>query len=365
MRNEANYGTVGLANEPPNERELIKRLYNDIQRRLPDSWQLELIPETRRPTGKVDAILRVTDGKGTQGNILIEVKRHIDPIDVPQVVAQLRRYASPNEGMVAVTPFAGPRARLLLAENGVGYADASGNLRLQLDQPAVYIETIGVDKNPWRQSRQLHSLRGPAAGRIVRALCDFRPPHQIRTLAQLADTPASSVSRVVSLLERDALITRGPSGEVIHVRWAELLRRWTRDYVFSTSNKTQAFLEPRGLDTLLRKLATTAMPYAVTGSLAAVRIAPIAPPRLATIYVPDAETAAEELALRRVERGPNVLLAEPFNPVVFDRGAQENGVTYAALSQVLPDLLTGPGRSPQEGEELLRWMRENENAWRR
>lgn len=41
-----------------------------------------------------------------------------------------------------------------------------------------------------------------------------------------------------------------------------------------------------------------------------------------------------------------------------------NGLTVAALSQVAADLLTGPGREPSEGEELLIWMKDNEDAWR-
>jgi hypothetical protein len=36
----------------------------------------------------------------------------------------------------------------------------------------------------------------------------------------------------------------------------------------------------------------------------------------------------------------------------------------ASPSQVAVDLLTGPGREPSEGEELLLWMKGNEAAWR-
>jgi hypothetical protein len=35
-----------------------------------------------------------------------------------------------------------------------------------------------------------------------------------------------------------------------------------------------------------------------------------------------------------------------------------------APSQAVADLLTGPGRNPSEGEELLDWMRKNEGVWR-
>jgi hypothetical protein len=60
----------------------------------------------------------------------------------------------------------------------------------------------------------------------------------------------------------------------------------------------------------------------------------------------------------------NVLLAEPFDGVAFERTQRIDGVTYAAPSQAAADLLTGPGRAPQEAEALLTWMEKNENAWR-
>jgi hypothetical protein len=82
------------------------------------------------------------------------------------------------------------------------------------------------------------------------------------------------------------------------------------------------------------------------------------------IYTPDIVALAEQLDLRPAERGANVILLEPFDAVVFERTSQRGEVICAAFGQVAPDLLTSPGRGPAEGEELLRWMAENENAWR-
>jgi len=149
------------------------------------------------------------------------------------------------------------------------------------------------------------------------------------------------------------------------VAWEQLIERWTDDYSLASSNRTSTYLEPRGMDALLGKLRNITWTYAVTGSLAAVRIAPAASPRLAVIFVEDIAMAGEKLDVRRAERGANVLLVEPFDPVVFERTFDLEGVTYAAHSQIAADLLTSPGRGPEEGEELLRWMRSNERDWRR
>jgi hypothetical protein len=94
-------------------------------------------------------------------------------------------------------------------------------------------------------------------------------------------------------------------------------------------------------------------------------MAPVASPRLATVWLRDSGEAARRLALRPTETGANVLLIEPGDEGVFDGSAQRDGVWYAAPSQVAADLLTSTGRGPAEGEELITWMRENESAWRK
>ena len=170
--------------------------------------------------------------------------------------------------------------------------------------------------------------------------------------------------RVNQLPRLVRLFVRLPRGPVTDVKWPDLLRRWSQDYSFGRSNKTRTFLEPRGLPALLKKLQSGPDRAAVTGSLAAARVAPIAASRLASVYVEDIDRAAEQLGLRPAETGGNVVLAEPFDKVVFDRTQPHEGVTYAAFSQVVADLLTGPGRSPAEGDELVRWMQEHEDAWR-
>ena len=104
--------------------------------------------------------------------------------------------------------------------------------------------------------------------------------------------------------------------------------------------------------------------YAVTGSFASVHYAPVVQPRLATLFVDDIATTVAMLGLRPSERGANVLLAVPFDPVVFARVAERDGIVYSADAPVAADLLTSPGRGPQEGAALLEWMEKQEDEWR-
>ena len=115
---------------------------------------------------------------------------------------------------------------------------------------------------------------------------------------------------------------------------------------------------------LEKALTGTGLRYAATGAFAAQRFDPIAPARAAALYVDDAYEAADRLGLREADAGANVVLLEPFDPVVFDRTVTRGGLRCVAPSQLAVDLLTGPGREPPQGQELLRWMQDNEDAWR-
>jgi hypothetical protein len=340
---------------------------------LPDNWSIELeqdqaVATTTHEVIRPDALMTFHAPDGNDAIMVIEAKTRLSPRDVPAVTNQIRRYQDILEGAsgLVLASFLSPRTRELLVAAGLSYADATGNVRLVLDRPALFISSDGESSDPWSRGevRSLRSLKGPTASRVIRALCDFRPPFGVQQLAERSVTSLGSVSRVFSFLESEALIVREPYGPVTDVDWVDLIRRWTADYTFPKSNQTRTFLEPRALPALLDKLRVASWRYAITGSLAASVIAPIAPPRLATIYVDDAVEAAQRLRLRPADSGVNVILAEPFDPVVYDRAGEHDGVRYVAPSQAAADLLTGPGRSPAEGEELIRWMKEHEDAWR-
>jgi len=123
--------------------------------------------------------------------------------------------------------------------------------------------------------------------------------------------------------------------------------------------------EPRGIKFLQTKLKTLDLRCAITGSIAASMLAPVAPPRLATIYVVDLEEATNALNLRLSESVSNVMLIEPNDEFILKCPTLVDGLPLATTSQIAADLLTSPGRGPAEAEHLMDWMKENENAWRR
>jgi len=270
----------------------------------------------------------------------------------------------PEATPVVAAGYLSARSRSLLDDFGVGYIDTTGNISIVSSAPGMVVFTQGTDNDPWPQDVGLRSLRGRGAARAIRAIIDTTPPFGTRELAGPTSASAPTLSRVLDLLEREAIVTRRPRGPVLTVDWEAAIRRWAEDYDQTNSNTATTFLDPRGIPSVEKELRATKLSYAATGAFAAQRFNPIAPARTATIYVEDVTGAAEGLGLREAEAGANVVLLEPFDPVVFERSTTRDGLRCVAASQLAVDLLTGPGREPSQGEEILEWMKENEDAWR-
>ncbi len=352
-----------MRNESYSETQALNQALKWIAQKLPPGWTAR---GSRGRTLFSDATFEIRSPDNKAAELDVAIKRSVEPRDAVRLAETFGRTLPPGRGGLIVAPYLSDRSRELLAEADLNYVDGTGNARLVVAKPGMFVETQGADRSPTPdEPRSLRTLRGRGAGRAVRAVSDFRTPFRIRDLASRSDTPAPTLSRVVDLLEREALLTKDERrGPITSADWAGILRRWTKDYSFSKSNSTATYLAPRGLPDLLVKLEDYEEPYAVTAAFAATRRAPVAPPRLMAVYVQDRAAAAESLDLRVAERGANVLLAEPFDAVAIERTWREANVNYASLSQVVADLLTSPGRSSEEAEALLRWMEDNEDDWR-
>lgn len=159
-------------------------------------------------------------------------------------------------------------------------------------------------------------------------------------------------------------MTRDERGEVVDVRWPDLIRRWSTDYSVDQTNRSFTFLAPRGLADVVDKLRPLEGGYAVTGAFAVPDEARVVASALLSCFVADLTGVAEQLDLRPADAGANVLLLEPFDEVVFRRTRSADGLVAVASSQCAVDLLTGSGREPAQGDALIDWMTEHEDAWR-
>ncbi|MBI4500905.1 MAG: hypothetical protein HY700_07060 [Gemmatimonadetes bacterium] len=322
--------------------------------------------QARVATYRPDAVFEIRAPDDTRGLLLVEAKSPLTARLASDLGPRLAPVVREGEaaGALVVTRFASELSQDRLRRAGVSYLDLTGNAWISLDRPGLLITTQGASKDPSPPRRGVRSLKGAKAARLVRAICDWRPPVGVRDLAKRAGTDPGYTSRVIRLLEDEDLVGRDSTGQVKTVDWQGLLRRWSRDYDVAKTNRAVAYLAPRGLSAFGDQLREYDERYAVTGSLAVPAAAAVAPGRLASCYVQDPERVAERFDLRPVDAGANVLLLEPFDEVVYERSRGESGLRVVALSQCVVDLLTGTGREPAEAESLLSWMAASQDAWR-
>lgn len=341
---------------------IIRDGLSQLRRSLPPDWAIEFGSQAAADVARRPSV-RVSAPDGRSASMAIEARQRMNPRDALALVATLGD-ATKGSPILVVARHLGPAVRDRLSKAGIAFADLTGNVCIALRKPGLFIRSAGADKDPQREYRPARTLSGPKAGRVVRELLDFRQPPGVRELAQRAGIDAGYASRILRLLNTEALIQQGPRGRIERVDWPGLLRRWAQDAPFESRGRVTSFLEPRGPSELTAHLSKATERYAVTGSLAASKIAPIAAPRLAVIYVSDAASLSRQLGLRPADAGANVLLVEPVDEGVFVRARLSEGVACAAPSQVAADLLTSPGRGPEEAEALISWMTAHEETWR-
>ncbi len=349
LRKTGNSGNLDNMNAA--DKKVLDKTAEILADRLPPGWRVE----PRSVSGPLEASLIFTSSEGRSRNVPVAIRRRIDP----RTARQLPRLPS----LMVVAPYLSKSVRAVLEDLGVSYADVTGNSRVVLDEPGLFVVASGALSNPQPDKRRL-SLRGVKAGQVVRALAASIPPLGVRELAQRAGADPGYVSRLLTLLDGEALVDRTSGGRVDQVDWRGLLARWATDAPLSSRAEESTWIAPRGLKGVFERLKSAPLRYLVTGSAATSRVAQVAPTRLLSVYVDDPVAAGEVLGLRRADAGANVVLLEPRADVIFEVTVDLDGVRQAPWTVVAADLMTGPGRSPAEAEALLDWMDDHEEQWR-
>lgn len=321
-----------------------------LQERLPPGWAIARVAASSRTPR-----LRISSKDRRSRELPVSVLARPDPRTARQIPK--------DRPLLVAAAYLSQGVREAIEDEGASYVDQTGNVRVVLDEPGLFIVTSGAESNPWPEERRF-TLRGIKAGRVVSALACATPPTGVRELAAAADTDPGYVSRLLGMLDREAIVDRTARGRVERVDWRKLLQRWSEEAPLESRTTASTWLAARGLKGLWGSLRGADVPYLVTGSAVAAGIAPVAPTRLASVYVEDPEVAAEVLGLRAADAGANVVLLQPEDGSLFDRAEDRDGLRVARLPVVVADLLSGPGRSPAEAEALMDWMAAHEEVWR-
>lgn len=347
-------GTVSEVPVSAAQRRRVNDTVAQLRALLPRDWSVDTV----RQLGAV-TVLRIADEQGTQLAVSMLAGERLEP-------REIRGMWRPEGPLLVSAGWLSERSRELLRDSGVSFLDRTGNAEIRLTKPGVFIRTDGASRDPAPKTPIAPSLRGPRAWSLLRTLAEVRPPYTAGNLAAVLQVDDGYVSRVLQVLAAEQIIDRDPRGPVKSVEWEPLLRRVTSTYSLLDANTTSSWIAVAGASQLLRDLTRLRVGrWAVTGSFVTSAVAPVAAPEIAVIYTDDPERLAKAARLLPSTTGTNVILAEPYDPIVFQRGKEVNQVPAVSIAQAAIDSLTGPGRMPAEGEAILTWMRKNEARWRK
>ena len=362
-----------IANNEDFETSIVDGVVKALQERLPGDWAVKSSREGPgvgfNPAAAAEAFVTLEPPAGAGLTLAVEAQKSFSPRDVTMLRSRSALLARMMHGGLPVliaAPWLSQRSRELLENEGFSYLDLTGNMLLRLEDPAVYVRTTGSARNPEPAPRSSVRLTGTKASRLIRLLVDVRPPYGVRRLAGAAGLTPGYVSQLLDALDREALIERGARGRVESVDWPALLRRWAQSYEVFTANRLHTFVTPAGFQDVVDKLAGDPVPpYAITGSLAAAMFSPVTATEMVMAYCDEPAALAEKLEVLPIDSGADVVLLEPFDPVVWERTITiDAGLRLAAPSQVAVDCLTGNGRMPAEGEAVIEAIGDTEDAWR-
>lgn len=142
---------------------------------------------------------------GKRHVLVCEVKSNGQPRHVRMGLLQLRSFLNQyGEDAVPVfmAPYLSPHAQALCREQGVGFLDFEGNVRLAFD--GVFIDRQ-VASRPATEKRELRSIFKPKSAQVLRVLLrEPSRPWRVTDLAQVAGVSLGHVSNVrKGLLDRE------------------------------------------------------------------------------------------------------------------------------------------------------------------
>ena len=355
-----------MRNDARPETLLLEDAIRQVRELLPRAWTANL---TGAAPYAGDVLLSVRGPAGVGVTYRVEAKRAGGRSLADTVAALRERQRETGFPVLFVADYIGPATRRALAQAGISYVDATGWVRLVSDDPLILLTGEGAERSPRApESSAVVRLNGVATGRVIRALSEVEVPVGVRELASAAQVSPGSVSKLLTTLAAEGIVDRDARGAVSNVRRRSLLRRWAQDYGYATTNPGLGYwLAPRGLAQVIDRVAEQEG-VAVTGSAAVRRLLPpdktsVVPLRLLALYAASPRRLAEQLGLVEADAATaNVVIAAPQDGRILPSPGEP--ATLAPTALVVADLLTLPGRSDAEAEQLMDALTAIDPSWK-
>lgn len=304
------------------ERRLTEKLLTEFTSVLRDRLNIDGIHAEHEPrfgTGAADLVLRIpVDGASVK--VVVEVKRNAFPRDIEWARVQLeglaREDSTIDQKMVWAESLS-EGARKSLEDLDIGYFDGSGSISLKLDRHHILIDRPPI-KPLWRE---VGTIFTPERARVLHALLLGWDSWRTGVdLAEVSGASPNTVSILLRELEKRGMVQSEGNGRSVRRQLVQpdaLLDAWANHWAEGKRRKTRWFAFAQNPANLALRLASRLLQdddeWAFTGQYAANCVTPLltAVNGFAIIVpVGMAEAFAEDLELKRADKGFNVTLHE-------------------------------------------------------
>lgn len=139
--------------------EVISRAISTIRAVMPRGWNVKL-----QENGITATFLEITGPSQSAVKIAVVPRLRIEKRDVPGIRLTVQNTMGTVGDFLIAPPYISRRVQEYLITEGISFADATGNIRLSVNEPGLYVRDRGADKNPWRRpGRPLAGLKGEPA----------------------------------------------------------------------------------------------------------------------------------------------------------------------------------------------------------
>src|SRR5713101_324110 len=353
--------TTITMNEPAFEREGVARLQALLEA-VPFVKSVKVEVQSGDHGWDAEMAVRTTAGVA---RLLVECKRRSEPRFLREAAArfELARIKQPKAYPVLIAAYLSPESATICLELGAGYMDFAGNCHLSFGQIHIHREGFA---NPFREIRGTAALFAPKAERVLRALLDPELPGRNWAFRELAQHAAPGVSlgqvhKVVKALRDHEFAAQSDEGVRV-LKPEALLLEWAKNYRFERNKATRFYsiLPARELEAKLAEIINEleGMPNceaAFASFSAAVRIKPYVRQHRQHLYLKgDISLITNQLELKDVSSGENVVVLEPYDDgVFFQVQRQEDGGICTGPVQTYLDVKASGGRGPEAAEHIL------------
>lgn len=332
----------------------IKKMLESTLEKVPFLQKYDLSSEVITDIrSQPDLVLKLAVG-GQQWTLVCEVKTVVQPRTTRIATLELRDYclnlpSSENVYPILLSEYISDASAAICREENVGYMDLAGTCYLCFDH--VYIEQQGERKRREAQRRDLRSLFGLKAARVLRIMLDYgRKAWKVAELAALTNVSLGQVSNVrKGLIDRE--VAQDTEEGLLLTQPNALLDDWRGVYEKRPVSRQvyYSLLKGEEIDKAVREAIAAASKKGgriLLASFSAARwLAPYAQSPVHYFYADEAgeRLLRRHLQLESVSEGGNVVVEQPRDEHLFNEGLHlSSGLRVTSPVQTWLDLsITG------------------------